>query len=80
MGVLSREKHPLQQLHLKREVGVFSGVGLFSGGYSKTRFKIRQSKIALNQTLTLKLGVTLVLTVTQVNVFINLHQKTSPPP
>ena len=27
----------------------------------KTFFKIRQSKVALNQTLTLKLGVTLVL-------------------
>ena len=33
--------------------------------------QIRQSKIALNQTLTLKLGVTLVLTVTQVYDFIN---------
>ena len=30
--------------------------------------KIRQSKIALNQALTLKVGVTLVLTVTQVNL------------
>ena len=32
----------------------------------KSFFKIRQSKIALKQTLTPKLGVTLVLTVTQV--------------
>ena len=38
----------------------------------KPLFKIRQSKIALKQTLTLKLGVTLVLTVTQVYIFINL--------
>ena len=30
MGVLSREKHPLQQLHTKRGVGVFSSVGVFS--------------------------------------------------
>ena len=37
-----------------------------------------ESKIALNQTLTLKLGVTLVLTVTQVYVFVNLHRVTSP--
>ena len=33
---------------------------------NKVRFKIRQSKIALKETLTIKLGVTLVLTVTQV--------------
>ena len=33
MGVLTREKHPLQQLHLKRGVGVFLRVGLFSGDY-----------------------------------------------
>ena len=37
----------------------------------KPFFKIRQSNIALNQTLTLKLGVTLVLTVTQVYDFVN---------
>jgi len=37
----------------------------------KAFFKIRQSKITLNQTLTIKLGVTLVLTVTQVYDFIN---------
>ena len=46
----------------------------------KPFFKIRQSKIALNQTLTLKLGVTLVLTVTQVYDFVNPCQETSPPP
>ena len=40
---------------------------------TKTQFKTRQSKIALKQTLTLKLGGTLVLTVTQVYVLINLH-------
>ena len=33
-------------------------------------FKIRLSNIALNQTLTLKLGVTLVLTVTQVVILL----------
>ena len=44
----------------------------------KPFFKIRESKIALNQTLTLKLGVTLVLTVTQVYVFVNLRRVTSP--
>ena len=38
----------------------------------------RQSKIALNHTLTLKLGVTLVLTVTQVYDFVNPRQETSP--
>ena len=43
----------------------------------KPFFRIRQSKIALNQTLTLKLGVTLVLTVTQVYVFVNLRRETS---
>ena len=43
----------------------------------KPFFKIRQSKISLNQTLTLKLGVTLVLTVTQVYVFVNLRWETS---
>ena len=35
---------------------------------------IRQSKIALKQTLALKLGVTLVMTVTKVYVFINLRR------
>ena len=44
----------------------------------KPFFKIRESKIALNQTLTMKLGVTLVLTVTQVYVFVNLRRVTSP--
>ena len=44
---------------------------------TKTLFKIRQSKIALKQTLTLKLGEILVLTVTQVYVFVNLCRKTS---
>ena len=29
MGVLSREKHPLQQLHLKRGAGVFRGWAYF---------------------------------------------------
>ena len=43
----------------------------------KPFYKLRQSKIALNQTLTLKLGVTLVLTVTQVYVFVNLRRVTS---
>ena len=43
----------------------------------KTLFKIRQSKIALKQTLTLKLGV---MTVTQVYVYINLHRVTTMPP
>ena len=43
-------------------------------------FKIRQNKIALKQTLTLKLGVTLVLTVTQVYVFINIRKVTCVPP
>ena len=46
----------------------------------KSLFKIRQSKIALKQTLTLKLGVTLVLTVTQVYVFVNLRRVTAVPP
>ena len=36
---------------------------------------IRQSKIALKQTPTLKLGVTLVLTVTHIYVFIILNQR-----
>ena len=40
---------------------------------TKTHFKIRQSKIALKETPTLKLGLTLVMTVTQVCVFVNLH-------
>ena len=40
---------------------------------TKTLFKIRQSKNALKQAITLKLGVTLVLTVTQVYVFVNLR-------
>ena len=44
----------------------------------KPIFKIRQRKIALNQTLTLKLGATLVLTVTQVYVFVNLRRVTFP--
>ena len=47
---------------------------------TKTLFKISQSKIALNQTLTLKLGVTLVLTATQVYDFVNLHWEISQPP
>ena len=46
----------------------------------KSLFKIRQSKIALRQTLTLKLGVTLVLTVTHVYVFVNLRRVTAMPP
>ena len=46
----------------------------------KPFFEIRQSKIALMQTLTLRLGVTLVLTVTQVYVFIDLCLATSVPP
>ena len=40
------------------------------------KIKIRQSKIALNRALTLKLGITLVLTVTQVYDFINPCQET----
>ena len=47
---------------------------------TKTLTKLRQSKIALKQTLTLKLGVTPVLTVTQVYVFVNLCQVTGIPP
>ena len=46
----------------------------------KTLSKIRQSKIALKQTLTLKLGVTPVMTVTQVYVFVNLHKVMCVPP
>ena len=42
----------------------------------KPFFQIRQSNIALNQTLTLKLGVTLVLTVTQVYDFVNPRRET----
>ena len=38
---------------------------------------MRQSKVALKQTLTLKLGVTLVLAVTQVYVFVNLRRVTA---
>ena len=38
----------------------------------KTRFKIRQTEIALKETSTLKLGLTLVMTVTQNCVFVNL--------
>ena len=38
----------------------------------KTRFKIRQTEIALKETPTLKLGLTLVMTVTQNCVFVNL--------
>ena len=45
----------------------------------KILFKIRQGKIALKQTLTLKLGVTLVTTVTQVYVFVKLRQVTTVP-
>ena len=45
-----------------------------SGNYefmnvTKTQFKIKQSKIALKETPTLKLGLTPVLTVTQVWIF-----------
>ena len=40
----------------------------------KLDFKIRQSKIALKETPILKLGVTLVLTESQVYVFVILHQ------
>ena len=39
----------------------------------ETLSKIRQSKITPKQILTLKLGVTLVLNVSQVYVFANLH-------
>ena len=38
VGVLSSEKHPLQQLHFKRGVGVFSRVGLFLGDYGTLFF------------------------------------------
>ena len=41
---------------------------------------MRQSKMALKQALTLKLGVTLVMTVTQVYVFVNLCRVTTVPP
>ena len=46
----------------------------------KPFLKFRQSKIVLKQILTLKLGVTLVLTVTQVFVFVNLRRVTTVPP
>ena len=46
----------------------------------KSFFKIRQSKVALNQILTLKLGVTPVLTVTQVYVFVNTRERLPSPP
>ena len=45
----------------------------------KPDFKIRQSKIALKETPILKLGVTLVLTESQVYVFVILHQETCMP-
>ena len=41
---------------------------------------IRESKIALKQTLTLKLGVTPVWIVTQVYVFVNLCRVMGVPP
>ena len=47
---------------------------------TKTLFKIRQSKIVLKQTLTSKLGVTLVLVVTPIYVFVNLRRVTAVPP
>jgi len=47
---------------------------------TKTRFRIRQSKIALKETPTLKLGLTPVMTVTQHCVFVNLWRETTMPP
>ena len=43
----------------------------------KPNFKIRQSKITLKETPTLKLGLTPVMTITQVYVFVNLRRETS---
>ena len=47
---------------------------------TKTRFQTMESKIALKEIPTLKLVLTLVMTVTQVCLFINLHQETGVPP
>ena len=46
----------------------------------KPFLKLGEARLPIKQTLTLKLGVTLVLTVTQVYVFINLRQVTGMPP
>ena len=46
-------------------------------GVHRYIFKYRESKI---ETLTLKLGLTPVLTVTQVYVFFNLRRETGMPP
>ena len=43
-------------------------------------FKNKQSKIALKQTLTQKVGVTLVLIVTQIYVFVNFRRVTDVSP
>ena len=48
--------------------------------YINELFKIRQSKIALKQSLTLTLEVTLVLSVSLVYIFINLRLATYMPP
>ena len=47
---------------------------------TKSQFKIRQSKIGLKETPTLKLGQTPVMTVPQVCVFGNLCRETTMPP
>ena len=47
---------------------------------TKTHFKIRRREIALKETPTLKLGLTPVMTVTQVCIFINLHREIAVPP
>ena len=47
---------------------------------TKTQLKIRQSKIALKETSTLKLGLTLVMTVTQDCIFVILCREPALPP
>ena len=46
----------------------------------KPNFKFRQSKITIKETPTLKLGLTPVMTVTQVCIFVNLCRETTVPP
>ena len=47
---------------------------------TKTHFKIRRREIALKETPTQKLGLTPVMTVTQVCIFINLRPEIAVPP
>ena len=49
MGVLLREKHPLQQRHSKKggPVGIFLRVGLFSRDYGRPTAKLRQYILVL---------------------------------